>query len=123
MKTILSLAAGLTVLYAALTASQDERVRETGIMRALGASSRQLKRAQWAEFLLTGGLAGLFAATIAFGIGAAVSVYVLKLPVSFNPWLWLAGVASGAACALAGGWLALSGALKRPPVATLREAV
>ena len=120
---LFTLAAGLTVLYAALTASQDERMRETGIMRALGASSVQLKRAQWAEFILTGGLAGLFAATIAFGVGAAVSDMVLKLPVSFNPLLWVAGIGSGAACALAGGWLALSGALKRPPVATLREAV
>lgn len=120
---LFTLAAGLTVLYAALTASQDERMRETGIMRALGASSVQLKRAQWAEFILTGGLAGLFAATIAFGVGAAVSDIVLKLPVSFNPLLWVAGIGSGAACALAGGWLALSGALKRPPVATLREAV
>ena len=118
---LFTLAAGLTVLYAALTASQDERVRETGIMRALGASSSQLRRAQWAEFLLTGGLAGLFAASIAFGIGAAVSEFVLRLPVVFNPWLWVAGIASGALCAVAGGVLALSGALRRPPVATLRE--
>ena len=90
-------------------------------MRALGASSAQLRRAQWAEFLLTGALAGLFAATIAFGIGAAVSQFVLQLPLVFNPWLWVAGIASGAACAAAGGALALSGALRRPPVATLRE--
>ena len=118
---IFALAAGLTVLYAALTASQDERVREAGIMRALGASSVQLKRAQWAEFLVTGGLAGLFAASIAFAIGAAVSEFVLNLPVSVNPWLWVAGIGSGAACAVAGGVLALSGALRRAPVATLRE--
>jgi putative ABC transport system permease protein len=118
---LFTLAAGITVLYAALTASQDERVREAGILRALGASSTQLKRAQWAEFLLTGALAGLFAASIAFGIGAAVSVFVLQLPVTFNPWLWIAGIGSGAACAAGGGLLALSGALKRTPVATLRE--
>jgi putative ABC transport system permease protein len=118
---VFALAAGLTVLYAALTASQDERVREAGIMRALGASSSQLKRAQWAEFLVTGALAGLFAASIAFGVGAAVSEFVLNLPTRFNPWLWLAGMGSGAACALAGGVLALSGVLKRPPVSTLRE--
>jgi putative ABC transport system permease protein len=118
---IFALAAGLTVLYAALTASQDERVRETGIMRALGASSGQLKRAQWAEFLVTGALAGLFAASIAFGVGAAVSEFVLNLPIVFNPWLWLAGVGSGAVCAVAGGVLALAGVLKRAPLATLRE--
>jgi putative ABC transport system permease protein len=118
---VFTLAAGLTVLYAALTASQDERVRETGIMRALGATAAQLKRAQWTEFLLTGALAGLFASAIAFGVGAAVSEFVLRLPVTFNPWLWIAGIAAGATCAAAGGALALGGALKRPPVATLRE--
>jgi putative ABC transport system permease protein len=118
---IFALAAGITVLYAALTASQDERVREAGIMRALGASSSQLRRAQWAEFLVTGALAGMFAASIAFGVGAAVSEFVLNLPVTFNPWLWVAGIGSGAACAVAGGVLALSGVLKRSPVSTLRE--
>lgn len=120
---LFTLAAGMTVLYAALTASADERTREAGILRSLGASSAQLRRAQWAEFILTGALAGLFASTIAFSVGYAVTVFVLNLEPGFNPWLWVAGIFSGAACTIAGGWLALSGALKRPPVATLREAV
>ncbi len=118
-----TLAAGITVLYAALTASQDERMKEAGIMRALGASSKQLQHAQWAEFILTGALAGCFAALIAWGIGFAVSEKVLHLPMGFNPWLWVAGIAGGAACAFVGGALALSGVLKLPPMVTLREAV
>ena len=120
---LFTLAAGITVLYAALTASQDERTREAGIMRALGASGAQLKSAQWAEFILTGALAGLFAALIASGIGYSVGRFVLNLPMAFNPWLWIAGIGSGAVCAFAGGALALSGTLKRPPIVTLREAV
>ena len=120
---LFTLAAGITVLYAALTASQDERTREAGIMRALGASGAQLKAAQWAEFVLTGALAGLFAALMAWGIGWSVGHFVLRLPMVFNPWLWLAGIGSGALCAFAGGALALAGTLKRPPMATLREAV
>ena len=120
---LFTLAAGITVLYAALTASQDERTREAGIMRALGASSAQLKSAQWAEFVLTGALAGFFAALIAWGIGYAVGHFVLHLPMDFNPWLWVAGMASGALCAFVGGAFALAGTLKRPPVVTLREAV
>lgn len=119
---LFTLAAGMTVLYAALTASQDERTKEAGILRSLGASSAQLKRAQWAEFILTGALAGLFASAIAFGVGYAVTVFVLKLEPGFNPWLWVVGMISGAVCSVAGGWLALSGAIKRPPMATLREA-
>ncbi len=120
---LFTLAAGITVLYAALTASQDERTREAGIMRALGASGAQLKAAQWAEFVLTGALAGLFAALMAWGIGWSVGHFVLHLPMAFNPWLWVAGIGSGALCAFAGGALALAGTLKRPPMATLREAM
>ena len=120
---LFTLAAGITVLYAALTASQDERMKEAGIMRALGASSAQLQRAQWAEFILTGALAGCFAALIAWGIGFAVSEKVLQLPMAFNPWLWIAGIGGGAVCAFVGGALALSGVLKLPPMVTLREAV
>lgn len=119
---LFTLAAGMTVLYAALTASSDERTREAGILRSLGASSKQLRRAQWAEFILTGALAGFFASAIAFSVGQAVTVFVLKLPASFNPWVWVVGILAGAACTVAGGWLALAGALKRPPLATLREA-
>ena len=120
---LFTLAAGITVLYAALTASQDERTREAGIMRALGASGAQLKAAQWAEFVLTGALAGLFAALMAWGIGWSVGHFVLHLPMAFNPWLWVAGIGSGMLCAFVGGALALAGTLKRPPMATLREAV
>src|SRR5690606_7032129 len=38
---LFALAAGVVVLYAALAGSRDERVREAGLMRALGASRRQ----------------------------------------------------------------------------------
>ena len=39
---VFTLAAGVLVLYAALASSRDERVREAGLLRALGASRRQL---------------------------------------------------------------------------------
>ncbi|WP_293776148.1 FtsX-like permease family protein, partial [uncultured Oxalicibacterium sp.] len=59
---LFTLASGMLVLYAALVSSQDERKREAGLLRALGATRSQLSRAQWIEFLLVGSLAGLLAA-------------------------------------------------------------
>jgi putative ABC transport system permease protein len=41
---VFTLAAGILVLYAALASSRDERVREAGLLRALGASRQQLSR-------------------------------------------------------------------------------
>ncbi len=117
-----TLAAGVVVLYAALNASQDERVREAGIMRALGAQNSQLRATQLAEFALTGLLAGLFAACGAAAIGYAVGEYVLQLPITLKPSLWLLGIGAGLVCSMGGGWLSLAGALKRPAMVTLREA-
>jgi len=47
------------VLYAAMGSVRDERVAEIALMRALGASRRQLGLVQLLELSLTGLLAGL----------------------------------------------------------------
>src|SRR5206468_8670028 len=51
---IFAIAAGLVVLFAAITSTQDERVFEGAILRTLGANRRQLAIMQLAEFLAIG---------------------------------------------------------------------
>ena len=119
---LFTLASGVLVLYAALMGSQDERIRESGLLRALGATRRQLSRAQWIEFSLVGGLAGLLAASGAGAMGWALATYQFKFPWTFAPTVWLAGAAAGALCAVIGGWLGLRNVLRQPPLQTLREA-
>jgi putative ABC transport system permease protein len=116
------LAAGVLVLYAALAASRDERVREAGLLRALGASRRQLSRAQVAEMLCIGGLAGLLAAIGASVVGWVLATYGFEFEYRVSPWVFVVGVTGGSAAALIGGWFGLRGVLKTPPLATLREA-
>ena len=117
-----TLASGVLVLYAALMGSQDERTREAGLLRALGATRKQLSQAQWIEFSLVGGLAGLLAASGAAALGWALATYQFKFPWTFSPVVWMAGVVIGALCAILGGWLGLRNVLKQPPLQTLREA-
>lgn len=117
-----TLASGLLVLYAALMGSQDERTREAGLLRALGATRRQLSQAQLIEFLLVGALSGLLAASGAAAMGWGLANYVFKFDWTFNPAVWIAGLAAGAVCAIAGGWLGLRNVLNQPPLQTLREA-
>ena len=119
---LFTLAAGLLVLYAALAGSQDERKRQAALLRALGATRSQLGRAQWMEHLLTGALAGLLAAACATLCSWALARFVFELPWSWPPLLWAAGLAAGAACAVAGGWLGLRNVLNQPPLLTLRQA-
>ncbi|RJG01437.1 ABC transporter permease [Noviherbaspirillum sedimenti] len=119
---LFTLSAGVLVLYAALMGSQDERTREAGLLRALGATRSQLSRAQWIEFALVGGLAGLLAASGAAATGWVLARFVFKFEWIFDPTVWLAGLAVGVACAFIGGWLGLRNVLRQPPLQTLREA-
>jgi putative ABC transport system permease protein len=117
-----TLLSGVLVLYAALMGSQDERRREAGLLRALGATRRQLSQAQLIEFMLVGGLGGLLAASGAGLMGWGLATYQFKFAWTFSPWVWLAGLLAGAICAIVGGWLGLRNVLNQPPLQTLREA-
>ena len=119
---VFTLAAGVLVLYAALASSRDERVREAGLLRALGASRQQLSRAQVAEMVCIGGLAGFLAAAGASAIGWTLARYAFEFDYVVSPWVFASGVGGGALAALVGGWFGLRGVLKTPPLATLREA-
>ncbi|WP_332880223.1 ABC transporter permease [Oxalobacter vibrioformis] len=118
---LFTLLSGMLVLYAALVGSQDERMREAGLLRALGATRSQLKQAQRVEFLLIGSLGGLMAATGADVIGWVLASQVFDFAWTFNPLVWLTGLVAGSLCAMAGGWLGLRQILNHPPLQTLRE--
>jgi len=117
-----TLVAGILVLYAALASSHDERVREAALLRALGASREQLSRAQTAEMICLGGLAGLLAAIGAAAIGWALARFAFEFDYTVTPWVFVLGVVGGAICALVGGWIGLRNVLKAPPLTSLREA-
>ncbi|MDE2299119.1 MAG: ABC transporter permease, partial [Burkholderiales bacterium] len=73
-----ALAAGLVVLFAAVTATREARSREFAVMRALGASSRLLAQVQRAELLGVGALAGVLASLAAMAVGWALAHYVFE---------------------------------------------
>lgn len=112
--------AGLLVLFAAITASQDERLLEGGVMRAFGASRWQLRAAHAAEFAAIGGLAGVTAAVAAILVSGAVAREVLDLP--FRP-QWMVALTSAAAglllVGLSGLWMTRR-IVAAPPATTLR---
>ena len=117
---LFTLASGVLVLYAALAGSQDERIREAALLRALGATRRQLSQSQRIEFALLGALAGLLAASGAAVVGWALSRFVFDFEWTFSPVVWLAGLLLGGICAFVGGWVGLRNVLRQPPLQTLR---
>ena len=116
-----SLAAGVLVLLAAVSASQDERLLEGGVMRVLGGSRRQLRWAQVSEFSAIGLLSGVVAAIAASVLAGVVAKQAFDLPWTPDPMLALTGAAIGTVAALLAGLLATRRVLDAPPSVTLRE--
>ena len=117
-----TLAAGLVVLFAAVTATREERAREFAIMRAVGAKSSLLRQVQRAELLGVGLLAGFLASLVATAVGWALAKYVFEFAWTVSLWVPLFGSISGALLAWAAGWWGLRDILRRPVVDTLRRA-
>ena len=116
-----TLAAGLVVLFASVTATRAERAREFAIMRAVGARASLLRQVQSAELVGVGLLAGLLAAGVAAVEGWALARYVFDFVWTASPLVLLGGAVAGAVLAWAAGWWGLRGVLRQPVVQTLRQ--
>ena len=86
---ILVLLAGVSVLYAALTASRPVRAHESGLLRVFGAGNRMISRVQGAEYALLGFASGLLGAVLAELATAALYLYWLDLTPRLHLGLWL----------------------------------
>jgi putative ABC transport system permease protein len=76
--------AGLVVLYAALVATREARIKESAMLRVLGASRRQAAIALLTEFACIGAVAATVAIVVASGLAYVLSHFVLKIPYQFN---------------------------------------
>ena len=117
-----TLAAGLVVLFAAVSATREARAREFGLMRAMGASGKLLARVQRTELLGVGALAGLLASLAAMAVGWALARFAFEFSWNASAWVPLFGAVAGALLALAAGWWGLREVLRRPVIDTLRSA-
>ncbi|NMM10406.1 MAG: ABC transporter permease [Polaromonas sp.] len=117
-----TLAAGLVVLFAAVTATREERAREFAIMRALGARASLLRQVQRAELAGVGLLAGFLASLAALAVGWALARYVFDFSWTGSWTVPIFGSLAGAVLALAAGWWGLRSVLNTPVVETLRKA-
>lgn len=116
-----TLLAGLTVLFAAIQASRDERRFESALLRALGGRRRHIRAMVLTEFGLAGALAGLMA-----GLGATVAGWLLATRVfnlDYEPgWLLVPGtMLAGLLLLTVAGWLATRGVVTRSPLVVLRS--
>jgi putative ABC transport system permease protein len=116
-----TLLTGLTVLFAALQSTHDERTHEAALMSALGARRKQILSGLIAEFLFLGLITGLLSAIAASIIEWVLAEFVFKIEIIINPLIW---VVAPIACCLIIVITGLSGTRKvllTPPMAVLRK--
>lgn len=118
---LFTLFAGVVVLLAAVQATRDERRYESAILRTLGASRLTVLRGVAAEFTVLGLLAGLLAACGATAIGWVLARRLFSLHYTWDPKVWLIGVACGTVLVGVSGTLAALRVVSAPPIASLRE--
>lgn len=119
---LFTLIAGLLILYAAIVTTQQQRIGETAILRALGANRRQLIRVQLTEFVIIGALTGVIGAMGASGLSFILSKQLLNIPYHFNPWVWLIGLVAGTVGVAFAGLFAARQTLNHAPLEVLRAA-
>lgn len=117
----LGIFAGFTVLFAALSASLDQRRHKSALMRTLGASSALLNKTHLLEFACLGLISGILAVAFAESSTWALYHFVLHLNYQsrFSLWLLIPVVSSGI-IALAG-YYSLRKVSKTPPMQVLRS--
>lgn len=111
---VFTLAAGLTLLLAAVQASREERLYETAVLRVLGANRGMIFTSMLVEFALIGALAGILAA-VGSSAGGAWLAHSLDLTFRFDWVLSLIGVIGSLLIVAAAGTLATRSVVRVPP--------
>lgn len=119
---IFTLLAGLTVLWAAVQATRDERRYESALLRTFGASKRRVLTGVATEFLAIGLLAGLLAAAGATLAGYLLATRLFELEYQFSTALWLVGPIAGMVFVGLSGMAATWRVITHAPVSVLRAA-
>ena len=116
-----TLAAGLLVLIATLQATHDERMRESAILKTLGATRARVRAGLLAEFCVLGAVAGLLAAVIASILSYVLAEYVFNIVYHFNLLVWPLGMVAGVLGMAVVGLMGMRPVLEQTPVEVLRR--
>jgi putative ABC transport system permease protein len=119
--SLFTVATGVIVLVGAVATGRFQRMRETVLLRTLGASRAQLVKIQLVEYAVLGLLGALVGGALAYGAGAALAVWVFKAPVILPVLPLVGAVAAVMVLTVATGWLSGRGITRQPPLEVLRQ--
>ncbi|WP_043835565.1 ABC transporter permease [Muricoccus aerilatus] len=117
----LTLVSGLLVLAGAVAAGQRRRIRDAVVLKTLGASRAQIRRAWLVEFGLLGLVAGLVAAAVGTLASWGVTRFVMRTDWTFLPGTLSVTIVLCVALTLAMGYAGTALALRAKPAPLLRN--
>ena len=118
---LFTLLAAVLVTLGAVQISREERAQEVAVLRAVGASKKQVVVGVLTEFGLLGLLAGLVSASLSSLTGFLVATQLFGLEPVFNPAIWILGVTAGFVILTTVGYLSTRRLLRQPPLAVLNS--
>ncbi|HEY5491238.1 MAG TPA: FtsX-like permease family protein [Gemmatimonadaceae bacterium] len=118
---LFSLAMGVPVLFSAVAATRRDRLRESVLLKTLGATQRQILRILFSEYALLGALGGVCGMGLATVGGWALVRFVFKVPFqfAFGPAAAIAAAMLGMAVGI--GLLTGREVFRETPMAALRD--
>ncbi len=117
----LGVLAGFTVLFAAITASLDQRKHKSAIMRTLGANSRLLNTIHCIEFAGLGLISGILAVCLAESVTWVLYHFVMHLEYHSRVLLWVLIPLSASGVIAAAGYFGLLKVSQTTPMQILRS--
>ncbi len=112
---------GVIVLVGAVASGRFQRVRETVLLRTLGATRRQLLQIQFVEYAILGVLAAIVGSVLAVAGNALVAHFVFKITPSAPLLLPVLAVVAVSAVTVLTGLLSSRGIANEPPLEVLRQ--
>jgi len=133
ISSLFALIVGMFIIYNSFSIAVTQRRSEIGILRALGATQRQIKRLFLMESALAGLLGSILGVVAGIGLAHGVSVYLGNLTeqaagvserveqLSIAPWLIIAALAAGIGTSMLAAWMPARNAARVDPIQALQK--
>jgi len=118
---LFTVATGLVVLAGAIFAGRHQRIRETVLLRTLGATSSQVAQIELVEYAVLGLQAAIVGSLLAVAGNALLARYVFHIPAWAPVGQVAAAVVVVSALTIATGFAAGRGISRQPPLEILRQ--
>lgn len=112
---------GIIVLVGSILTGRYQRIRETVLLRTLGATRRQLIQIQVVEYAILGGLGALVGCGLAVVANGLLAHFVFKTSAASPPLALVGAVAAVVILTLLAGLLSNRGVSNHPPLEVLRQ--